>query len=62
MDMESFAHYWQFKLLEFGIDIFSRVENREERTAIMAAEGETQQTIDEYLETRPDLYAWPEDF
>lgn len=29
MDMDSFGYYWQYKLLELGVDTFTRVEDRE---------------------------------
>lgn len=56
MDMDNFCHYWMYKLLEFGIDTFSKIENTEERTHIMAAEGESKAAIADVIASRPDLY------
>jgi len=56
MDMESFAHYFKYKALEYGIDLFTRQENAAERTAIMETEGETPEAIQAVLASQPGLY------
>ena len=67
MDMEAFCSYWMMKLLEFGIDTFTKIELAEERTKIMQAEGESVESIAAVIASRPDLYQpelpqFPEDF
>jgi hypothetical protein len=66
MDMGAFCQFWRMKLLEFGIDTFSKVELADERRDIMTVEGESADTIAAVIASRPDLYTqpdiWPEDF
>jgi len=65
MDIPSFCHYWCYKLLELGIDVFSRVKLKEERETIMSVEGVTASEIAKVIDSRPDLYADfepPDDF
>lgn len=57
MDMESFCNYWRYKLLEYGIDLFCKVENRGERIAIMTAEGLLEDEAHKYCDTKPHIYA-----
>jgi len=56
MDMESFAHYWRYKLLEYGIDLFTRQENAAERRAICEVENVPPEEIAKILESQPHLY------
>lgn len=57
LDMQSFAKdYWRFKILEYGINLFTKAENREERIAIMTTEGETEDSAIKYCDSQPNLY------
>lgn len=49
-------------IMELARTIFR--DNKEERQAIMEAEGVSEEAIHDYMATRPDLYQdeWPEDF
>lgn len=56
MDMESFTQYWKYKMLEYGLDLFTRQENAEERRAIMETENTPPEEIEHVLASQPDLY------
>lgn len=56
MDMPSFCHYWQYKILEFGIDTFTKLEMREERIFICEVEKVPPQEIVKILTDHPNLY------
>lgn len=56
MDMRNFCDYWRYKMLDYGIDVFSRLEAREERIAICEADGVPQETIDKILADKPLMY------
>ena len=56
MSMSDFAEYWQYKQMEYAMDIFSMKENREERLAICEADNVPKEAIQKIFEERPMLY------
>ena len=60
MDMESFCNYWRYKILEYGIDLFTQQENREHGLAQRTQDGDvTDQQAHEQMDLMPHKYGTP---
>lgn len=56
MNMDCFCHFWRYKTLEYGLDLFAQQENREERRAICEADNVPETTIRRIYTQAPLIY------